>query len=95
MGKIEEIDIVGDRSARVRRIMGRTLRKALEDHGGDIAGFALVSWDMRGSVTSGYFTDVGPVSSSLMPSFVKDALDRHVTLVMVEETSSNKITGAS
>lgn len=94
MAEIHEIDPGADRAQRVRRIIGRVLKKHFADHGSEIAGFALVSWDMRGEATSGYFTEVGPVGESLMPSFVKDALQRHLAVVLVERTGSDRISGA-
>lgn len=94
MAEIHEIDPGADRAGRIRRIMGRVLRNHLEAHGDELAGFAMVTWDMRGEATSGYCTEIGPVGESLMPAFVKDALQRHLAVVLVERTESRPVTGA-
>lgn len=93
MSDIRKVDIVGDRSKRIRRILGRSLRQAIECHGADIAGFALVSWDMRGAVHSAYLADHGPVASSLVPSYTKDALDRHLSVMLSQVNASRLIEG--
>jgi hypothetical protein len=93
MAELVEIDPGADRAQRVRRIIGRSLQNHLREHGDEIAGFAFVTWDMRGEATSGYMTEVGPIGESLMPAFVKDALQRHLAVVLVERTQSMPITG--
>jgi hypothetical protein len=69
----------------VRRILGACIRSNLETHGEDLAGFAIVSWDMRGTSHSSYFTENGPFSRSMLPAYVADALNRHLAVVMVQE----------
>lgn len=81
---VEAVDPGRDRATRIRRILGRVLRDHLEGHGPDIAGFALVSWDMRGNARTGFMTEVGPVGDSLMPCFVKDALQRHLAVKLAQ-----------
>jgi hypothetical protein len=93
MADIREITPAADRAQEVRRVIFRTLRRHFQDQGDDIAGFAIVTWDMRGEASSGYSTDVGPVGESLMPAFVKDALQRHLSVVLAERTHSDIIGG--
>lgn len=88
---ISEIDPAAVRARKVRKILGRCVRSSLESNGDDLAGFSLVSWDMRGNANSSYFSDIGPVGESLVPSFTKDALNRHIAVVLVERTSSTRI----
>ena len=80
-----------DRAKLVRKALARSVRSALRTHSNDVAGFALVTWDMRGSVESSFLCESGMVSPSLMPSYVKDALNRHVA-VLTAQTSTSKPT---
>lgn len=77
--------------ARRRRIMGRALRAALDTHGSELAGFALVSWDRRGGAHTTYLAQDGMVSESLMPTLVHDALNRHVAVVLAEREASRPL----
>jgi hypothetical protein len=82
---IHEIRTRADLAAHHRRILGRCVRSALQEHGTKLAGFALVSWDMRGAVVSSFLADSGPVARSLMPTFVHDALNRHLAVSMAKD----------
>jgi hypothetical protein len=88
-----EIKPASDRAKNVRLIFGRCVRSALACMGVDIAGFALVVWDMRGEVRTAYLTEYGLVGRSLMPTYVHDALQRHVTKDVIEECTSEQVTG--
>lgn len=90
---VKVVDPAGERAARVRRILGRALRQAIETHGSDLAGFALVSWDMRGECSSSMMTAHGMVGQSLAPAFVHDALNRHVAVDIACRTSVTDILG--
>ena len=81
------------RSAKVRRAFGRCLRAHVAAHGDDLAGFAIVSWDMRGGAQSAVLADIGMVAESLVPSFAHDALNRHLAVLIAERTSSSPIDG--
>lgn len=94
MSTVTEIAPKKHRAARVRRIFGRCLRTHIERHGEDIAGFAIVSWDMLGHAHSSYSTEVGPVSPSLMPAYTHDALNRLYAVVLAEESTPDRIDGA-
>ena len=74
-------------------MLGRDVRAALEDLGVDLRGFALVSWGHRGNTHASSFTMEGPVSSSLMPSFVGDVLNRHVAVSIAKGDGPGIITG--
>jgi hypothetical protein len=76
---IKEIDPKADRAANRRKILGKSLRQSLRNVG-DLEGFAICVWDARGDCCTNYFTATGPVSRSMMPGFVKDALNRHVAV---------------
>jgi hypothetical protein len=51
----------------------------------DLAGFALVAWDMRGATHTVYASDVGPVDRCLVPMFAHGALNRHVAVAIASE----------
>jgi hypothetical protein len=91
--KMAEVAPDKHRARKARLILGRVIRDAIDFHGTDFAGFALVTWDMRGGAHSGYFAEVGMVSESLMPTFAHDALNRHLAAVIAERASSNRIDG--
>lgn len=94
MSALSQVDPGRARTKRIRRIFGQCLRAALEQHGDNLAGFAIVAWDMRGSVHSSYATDVGPIGESLMPAVAHDALNRHVAVAISQRSSSILIDGA-
>lgn len=56
-------------------------------HGDDIAGYALIVWDRRGGCRTALWTHEGPVSMALAPTYVGDALNRHVA-VMLSQTET-------
>jgi hypothetical protein len=84
-------DLVSQRKR--RRIAGKAMSQAISTHGNDLTGFALVTWNSRGDCHSSYLADYGPISRSLMPSYVKDALQRHVTINMAESLTPGFIDG--
>lgn len=61
--------------------------------GDDIAGFALVAWDRRGECRSALWTEEGPVGLALAPSYVGDALNRHVA-VHLSQTAEAEVPDA-
>lgn len=87
-----EIDFRGPRQKRLRRILGRSVRAALD---GDVVGFALVTWDGRGDAHSSYCTESGPVGQRLMPAFVHDALQQHFSVSLAQEVGATRIDGDS
>lgn len=93
MVEVVAFDPRNDRARRLRRILGRSVGTALGDGVAQMVGFALVSWDERGQCTTSYYAASGPVGDNLMPSFVHDALQRHVTVRIAQETSTTQITG--
>jgi hypothetical protein len=66
-----------DRLDYSRRALGASVRSALES---EMVGFALVAWDARGQCYSSICSQNGPIGDNLIPSYVHDALNRHVTL---------------
>lgn len=82
-----------DRARDVRRSLGRALRACFRDHGDNLAGFAIVTWDMRGEVASALRSDVGPIGRSMVPMFAHDALNRHVAVLISEGPGSVPIDG--
>lgn len=74
------------RARHVRRILGSAIRSHIRQQGDDIAGFALVTWDMRGGACGAYLTDVGPVATTLLPTYVHDVLNRHVAVELAVGT---------
>ena len=89
---VTEIDPATDRAGKVRRILGQAVKRALDQHGDGLAGFALVSWDMLGDANSAYFTEFGMVGEGLMPTYVHDALNRHLAAVIVERSQTYRVT---
>ena len=79
--------------AKRRRIFGRSMRNALQSQGAEFAGFALVTWDNRGNATSAFYCDTGPIGESLMPTFVHDALNRHVAVVVSQTADTSRVEG--
>lgn len=75
-----------DRACQVRRIMVRSLRDHLRRCGPDLAGFALVTWDMRGACCVGHSCEHGPVACGLMPLFVQQAINRTLAVQLAQST---------
>lgn len=88
MTTLIEINPRRERQGRLRRILGRSVRSALS---GEVAGFALVTWDSRGDAHTSYCTDSGPVGHRLMPAFVHDALNQHVSVTLAQEQRTTRI----
>lgn len=65
-----------DGAQRVRSTLAEAARRAWRDHGGNLAGFALVAWDRRGAPYVAVSTSLGPISSGLLPAYVSDVLNR-------------------
>lgn len=91
MGEIREIAPKRDRSLKARKTLGRAVADHIREWGDEFAGFAIVTWNNRGETQTSYLTASGPVSRNFMPILVKDALDRHVTIKMGEETQTEEI----
>lgn len=68
----------------IQRQLGRSVSRSVNSFGKEIAGFALVVWDEKGSCSSSLCTETGPISAALAPVYVQDAINRHVSLLMVE-----------
>lgn len=66
------------RAREIRRTVGRALRAHFEDSGDNLAGFVVVTWDMRGVATSTLLANDGPIGTSMVPMFAHDALNRHI-----------------
>lgn len=66
----------------VRRNLFHSCRKALEEAGDDLAGFALVTWTRDGDMHSAYDARHGPIRDALVPTLASDALNRHVAVVV-------------
>ncbi len=86
---LTRLDIVRDnRNADAARKMRASLfqrcRAAIEQVGDEISGFALVVWDKEGNLRSAYDASCGPISAPLVPTFVADALNRHIAVMIAE-----------
>lgn len=90
---IEEFRPDKKRIARLRRILGRAVRDALQDQKDDLAGFALVTWDNRGNGTSAFYADSGPIGESLVALYVHEQLVKHAAYLLVKNGSSHRETG--
>ena len=87
---ITEVDFK-TRAARVRSVLEKTIEIQLQGHSDEVAGFAVVTWDGRGACLSGFFTGAGPIDRCLMPSYVEQALNRHVAANIANETEAEII----
>lgn len=79
-GNLHTFEPAKDRARAVRRELFKVLRMSLRSQGDDLAGFAMVLWDRRGEPDSNFLTKAGPIGRAMMPNYVKDALERHVTM---------------
>ena len=86
------IDPAADRALQVRRILEELVARHCAQHGDNLAGFTLVTWDMRGCPTSGRMTAVGPIDRCLAPTFTADVLNRHLAVELAEETATDRVT---
>lgn len=90
---VHEVNPHLDRVRRIRKIAGQSLSQHMRRHGNALGGFAIVTWNECGEVQSAYYTATGPISESLMPVYVHDALNRHVAVRLTERARTNQITG--
>lgn len=90
---VEEVDFEWERAKEVRRILGKCLGNAFETHGKDLAGFAIVTWDMRGNCHSSYSADTGMVGESLIPILAHDALNRHLAVAIAGRARPEEVKG--
>jgi hypothetical protein len=90
MAKITNIKLVINRK---RKADAKAVYTRLKTHikdfsevlGEDIGGFALIMWNKEGSTQVDLSADIGAIGPSMVPVFAHDALNRHVTVVMLEE----------
>lgn len=69
-----------EKAGSVRRNLFNSCRKALEEAGNDLAGYALVTWTRDGDMHSAYDARIGPIRDALVPTLAGDALNRHVAV---------------
>lgn len=69
-----------DVATSIRRNLFRHCRTALDEHGDDLAGYALVTWTRDGALHSAMDARHGPIREALVPTLVGDALNRHVAV---------------
>lgn len=82
-----KINPAKDNAQRVRATLAEASRRAWRDHGGNLAGFALVAWDRRGAPYVAVSTSLGPISSGMLAAYVSDALNR-MEAVSTAQTST-------
>lgn len=88
--KVVNIDPASERADAIASIMNEAVALVLSEFGIDLAGFALVAWDMQGEVKSVYMAQHGVVGRCIMPAHVHDALQRHVTVELIEENKTSE-----
>jgi len=88
MGEIREIRPAQDATRRLLDVLGELGEKISDE--GYIAG-AFVVWGPRGEVHTVYDTRSGPVSKCLMPTFVHDALNRHVAVAIAQSCTAESL----
>ena len=82
--KLETIRPSESRARRVREKARRALEECEASLGDRLSGFALVAWGRRGAPVTAYMTTEGPIHPLLVPSYVANALDRHITQDVTE-----------
>jgi hypothetical protein len=87
VAKFLEVVADGKRSAAksVRERLFGSCRKAVQDAGHELAGYALVTWTRDGDIHSAYDTRFGPIRSALVPTLIADALNRHVAVTLATQ----------
>lgn len=68
----------------LRRDLYGNLASALQQAGQNVSGYAVVVWSKDGANYSAV-RGGSPILTRMAPSFVKDALNQHVTINMVED----------
>lgn len=64
----------------IRGRMGNAINTTRTHLGNDLSGYAIVAWGKDGRVISSLVNaDISPISRSIIPQFVKDKLEQHVT----------------
>ncbi|MBP2301540.1 hypothetical protein [Azospirillum picis] len=91
---ITEFTPASDRAERIVRQIGEQAEAAHSEFGSDLAGYALVAWDMRGGARTVIDCREGAVALALVPAFAHDALNRHVTVAFQQSAVSEGLDDA-
>ncbi len=91
---IAEFTPASDRAERIVRQISEQAESARSEFGDDLAGYALVAWDMRGGARTVIDCREGAVALALAPAFVHDALNRHVSVVFQQNSLSEGLDDA-
>jgi len=70
---------------RLRQSLFAGCRNACNQLGNEIAGFAVVVWGKDAELRSTYDASNGPIRASLVPTLVRDALNRHVSVMLAAD----------
>lgn len=73
----------------LRRGMYGHIRNIIKESGSHIAGYAVVIWDDDGHNYS-VIQAGGPIKSRILPSFVHDSVQQHVTIDIVQAEEGKK-----
>lgn len=65
----------------VRHRLFSDCRRALQQAGNDLSGFALVTWTRDGDLHSAYDARHGLIGPGLVPTLVADTLNRHQAIM--------------
>jgi len=65
--------------------------RALDEFGASLSGFAITVWDARGGARTAVNCQEGPIASALIPSFVHDAMNRHINVVFLQNSVSEAL----
>lgn len=64
----------------IRSRLGHSIGTIKSHLGADLAGYGMVAWDREGkTVSSIVMRACSPIAKSLLPTFVKDKLEQHLT----------------
>jgi hypothetical protein len=75
---IREVDFRKRIARKIQHTFIRQVLWVLRCQGDDIAGFAIVAWDTRGVTATTIECNSSPIGISMVPGFVKDALNRRI-----------------
>lgn len=78
MSKVVEIKPSADRAEEVMAELRQTIDIMADILDHDMAGFAIVAWDMRGEPATHICATHGMVSPTLVPAFAHDTFNRYL-----------------
>lgn len=69
----------------VQRAFKSGMRHVYRVRSPEMAGYAIVAWDMAGGISSSYYAARGPVGPGMLPAVVHDVLVKDMAIDQVEK----------